>query len=453
MDSTEISQPGLVDDDNSTVQPDVAAGTEHSPLDALKDQPVTTKSSQPAASSATDNPASALTEPALLSAPVTGQPKLQLHSTLVPPLFSKSNNFFRNVQWCMDGSSLLGVTEHASLEVFKLNGDENGIDVKHHISLPQPAPILSTAWFPTASISEPASYCFVAAIRDTPIKLFDASDGRMRASYRIVDHRERFIAPHCMAFNMYMNRLYCGFEDAIEVFDVHRPGEGARLHTVPTKKSRDGIRGIISSLAFAPDWSGTYAAGSFGGAIALYTEDTGAQAQSWLEGSEGGITQIRFNPTQAHIVYAAFRRTPTIARWDLRNPSEPDVLYDRGLVSTNQRLGFDVSSDGRWIVAGDERGQVSIFDALGEEGRVSTVSAHQDSIGAVSFHPAKPCAVSISGSRHFEDTGSDTSSSEDSDELENVEVIVSGTSMCGSVVRTGRTGPAVVDNSLKLWTL
>ncbi|KAG8709916.1 hypothetical protein FRC11_005044 [Ceratobasidium sp. 423] len=163
-----------------------------------------------------------------------------------------------------------------------------------------------------------------------------------------------------------MNRLYCGFEDAIEVFDVYHPGEGTRLHTVPTKKSRDGIRGIISSLAFAPDWSGTYAAGSFSGAVALYTEDTGAQAQSWLEGAEGGVTQIRFNPTQAHIVYAAFRQTPTIARWDLRNPSEPDVLYNRGLVSTNQRLGFDVSLDGRWVIAGDEvRTQERLFLSIG----------------------------------------------------------------------------------------
>ena len=40
-----------------------------------------------------------------------------------------------------------------------------------------------------------------------------------------------------------VSRLYCGFEDAIEVFDVHYPGEGTRLRTVPTKKSRDGLRG------------------------------------------------------------------------------------------------------------------------------------------------------------------------------------------------------------------
>ena len=41
-------------------------------------------------------------------------------------------------------------------------------------------------------------------------------------------------------------RLYCGFEDAIEVFDVHQPGEGTRLHTTPSKKSRDGLKGSLA---------------------------------------------------------------------------------------------------------------------------------------------------------------------------------------------------------------
>jgi hypothetical protein len=51
--------------------------------------------------------------------------------------------------------------------------------------------------------------------------------------------------------------------------------------------------GIMSALAFAPNWSGLYAAGSYSGGIAMYTEDTGAQVQGWLEGVEGGVTQVR----------------------------------------------------------------------------------------------------------------------------------------------------------------
>lgn len=99
-------------------------------------------------------------------------------------------------------------------------------------------------------------------------------------------------------------RLYCGFEDAIEVFDIHRPREGTRLRTTPSKKSRDGLKGkfsrisprlrahtylirclsagIVSALAFAPDVSSDiYAAGSFSPSspsssnIAIFSEASG----------------------------------------------------------------------------------------------------------------------------------------------------------------------------------
>jgi len=84
---------------------------------------------------------------------------------------------------------------------------------------------------------------------------------QLRASYTIVDHRERQIAPHSLAFNLTAQkfvvwtldvrrcemilfpRLYCGFENAIEVFDVSQPGEGTRIHTTPSKKSKDGLKG------------------------------------------------------------------------------------------------------------------------------------------------------------------------------------------------------------------
>ena len=68
-----------------------------------------------------------------------------------------------------------------------------------------------------------------------------------------MDHRERQVAPHSLAFNVTANkyalpscilpdkciidlccfRLYCGFDSSIEIFDVHRPGEGTHLLTSP----------------------------------------------------------------------------------------------------------------------------------------------------------------------------------------------------------------------------
>lgn len=51
--------------------------------------------------------------------------------------------------------------------------------------------------------------------------------------------------------------------------------------------------GIISALSFSTDYSGLYAAGSFGGSVSLYSEDESG-AVGHLDGIEGGgVTQVR----------------------------------------------------------------------------------------------------------------------------------------------------------------
>ena len=44
----------------------------------------------------------------------------------------------------------------------------------------QPAPILEYAWYPGATASQPGTYCFLASVRDCPVKLLDAGDKRVR---------------------------------------------------------------------------------------------------------------------------------------------------------------------------------------------------------------------------------------------------------------------------------
>ena len=46
-------------------------------------------------------------------------------------------------------------------------------------ALTQSAPVLDYAWYPAASIQNAASFCFVASVRECPVKLLDASDGRV----------------------------------------------------------------------------------------------------------------------------------------------------------------------------------------------------------------------------------------------------------------------------------
>ncbi|KAJ7779598.1 WD40-repeat-containing domain protein [Mycena metata] len=385
-------------------------------------------------------------------------------------------NFARSAKWCPDGSVALVQCEHREFRVSPSNpgADSQVPSIPLVRTLPQPAPILDYVWYPTASPANPASFCFVASVRETPVKLLDASDGRLRASYPIVDHRERQIAPHSLTFNLSATKLYCGFEDAIEVFDVGRPGEGTRLPTSPSKKSRDGLKGIISALAFSPSYdSDLYAAGSLAtspGNIALFTETDGATAVNFVSGGpEAGVTQLHFNPMRPHILYAAFRRRRAIYSWDLRaDVNAPVTVYsptgnvvDPLVGETNQKRRFDVDVAGRFLGVGDQEGNINIFDlsATAKEGPSTnnlpivtprlTWRAHEDAIGGVSFHPARSALLSNSGSRHFQTHAEqDSSSSEDSDEDSNVEV----NTRTRSIRRPAtRPTPIPLDASIKLW--
>jgi len=348
---------------------------------------------------------------------------------------------------------------------------------------PRAAPILDFAWYPRATPRDPSSFCFVASVRESPVQLLDASDGRLRASYKIVDHRERQIGPHCLSFNVSADKLYCGFEDAIEVFDLNCPGEGTRLATTPSKKSRDGLKGVISALAFCPSYdpsSRLYAAGSLspsstGSAnIALFDEDTGEKPVGWVGDIKASVMQLAFNPVRSHMLYASFRRRDEIFSWDLRGstvtPVQVFCCSDGSRFETNQKMKFDIDFSGDLMGVGDQNGNVNMFslitagdnptDEVGAEeaplcgaGPALKYHAHEDAVGSVAFHPLHPLLLSVSGSRHFDDIDVDG----DSDGGESSDSSVLGEETSRGVTRAfiqthrHRPQPWIRDNSLRLW--
>ncbi|KAF7304583.1 hypothetical protein HMN09_00861400 [Mycena chlorophos] len=291
-------------------------------------------------------------------------------------------DFPRSAKWCSDGSALLVHCEQRAFRVIHTPDTSFPTPAAAaQTTLAQPAPIVDYAWYPHASASTPASFCFAASVREAPVKLLDASDGRLRASYPIVDHRERQIAPHSLAFDPSGTRLYCGFEDAIEIFDVSRPGcEGTRVRMSASRKSKDGLKGIISALAFQPPSSSTssslLAVGSLsapspstGSNIALFDLDASEPVLFLAGGPRAGVTQLLFNPTHPHILYASFRRQAGVYAWDIRAdasapfarylPSDPSI----GKKETNQRRRFDVDWAGSVLACGDVV-RASVFSLL-----------------------------------------------------------------------------------------
>jgi len=250
----------------------------------------------------------------------------------------------------------------------------------------------------------------VRSVRDVPVALIDGNTGKIRASYSIIDHQERFVGPQSMTFSLDGMKLYCGFENAIECFDIANPGNtGTRLSTSPSRRSREGQKGLISTIAFSPDGTGLMAAGSYSGSICLY-DASGGQPRllrslktkdKALRGS--GVTQVKFHPTSPELLYAASRCSNNILVWDVRNAKDVLMTHPRK-GNTNQRIQFDIDPWGKWLTTGDSTGQAHFFDTHDPHGSepVKSYKLADDTISSASLHPYLPYLLTTDGSRHLQ---------------------------------------------------
>ena len=71
------------------------------------------------------------------------------------------------------------VTSLVSPRVCECQGGSNRSDEDKPRCYYQPAPIVDYAWYPSAAADNPATFCFLASVRECPVRLLDASDGRV----------------------------------------------------------------------------------------------------------------------------------------------------------------------------------------------------------------------------------------------------------------------------------
>ncbi|GAA5869003.1 hypothetical protein JCM16303_000333 [Sporobolomyces ruberrimus] len=278
-----------------------------------------------------------------------------------------SGAFYRDARICPDGSCVLASADDRSLSLIPLTSSQSSstpTSLSPSWTHQPPDSLLSYDWYPGASIADPSMFAFAVGVKDHPVHLLDGNDRRIRASYPIIDHTERFVAPTSMRFTPDGLNLYCGFENAIEIFDVSRPGEeGFRMKTTPNRASRTGQKGLISTIDFSPSHgTSLVAAGSFTGTIGLYDTTSPTALVGMLSSTQrGGLTKVMYHPTIPHLLFAASRQSSYLEVFDLRNFAlEPVRLERKG--RTNQRIGFDIDPTGNWLMTGDQYGSLSFFD-------------------------------------------------------------------------------------------
>lgn len=329
-------------------------------------------------------------------------------------------DFYRRAFWAPDGSAILAITESQQKHVFASSPSGK---VERTVELRSPTPLLDAIWYLMPATAQPdeqregspmtATWCFAESHRDLPVRLTASNDGRSRASYSIMNHVEKFVGPHSLAFSPDLSRLYCGLYSALAVFPLSRPGLNTHAHVplIPGKRSIDGQRGIVSALAVTthPSYPGhdLVAVGTFSGTIGIYsfdpamfpepTEHTATHAEAtateeplaqsaclagWREIEGDGVTQLKFHPLTPYVLFVTSRRSNYIyvydirylmgdtSRWSFRPLRQAAVDVRTGHllaklprtgVGSHQRLYFDVDWAGRWLASGDVAGNVHLW--------------------------------------------------------------------------------------------
>ncbi|KAJ3030423.1 Telomerase Cajal body protein 1 [Rhizophlyctis rosea] len=313
-------------------------------------------------------------------------------------------NFFKGCEWSPDGTCLLTSSNDDTLRIFEVpHLDAAEATFSPVLTIPEGEPIYDFAWFPLMSSAGAPS---VKTCRSYDMLLFDddsrPSSSDMRCCYPAFDHLDQILAPLSVSFNLDGSKIYGTFNSLVQIFDTSRPGHAAtRRPTSPNRRSKEGQKGLLTSITFNPDHSGMYAVGSYGKTVGLYDERNDEMLYCFgVPG--GGVTQTQFS-SDGKYLYTASRRSNAIQSWDIRNTGE--VLFEverKG--DTNQRLAFDVESGGRWLVSGDTDGYVTVHDvreqtAEGEDRVVRRWEGHKDTISSAQFHPYYPYIATCSGQR------------------------------------------------------
>ncbi|XP_049852930.1 telomerase Cajal body protein 1-like isoform X2 [Schistocerca gregaria] len=262
--------------------------------------------------------------------------------------------------------------------------------------------------------------CLVSTSKDNPVHMWDAFTGELRCSYRCFNQMDEIVTPHCVSFDTTGEKLYCGLKNMIKIFNTAYPGRNCdtRNLKLPMYQNETKI-GIVSCVAVNPNLSSVYAVGTYLKTVGLYSEPDG-QLLCFLKGQKGGVTHIAFSPDGTKLLSGG-RKDSEIICWDLRNPGTVLFVLQRE-VTTNQRIYFDISPNGCYVMSGGTNGIVKIWDiqrppdtSLGDPvlHPLKTFVAHNDCVNGLSIHKQYPVLATCSGQRHFEDLFSDSSSDTD----------------------------------------
>ncbi|XP_012285618.1 telomerase Cajal body protein 1 [Orussus abietinus] len=316
-------------------------------------------------------------------------------------------NFTKGCHWSPDGTCFLVPSEDFRIRIYDLpkelyNGnvskDLSLSDLKPAVTVKEGGLVYDTCWFPYMSSWDPVTCCFLSTSRESPVHLWDAFTGNIRATYRAYNLVDEVEAAISTRFINYGKEVWCGFRGALRMFDTDRPGR--QTHTIFLKKDFPNVTGLVSCIRENPCMPGLVAFGTYSKCIGLYKDSPICAFKP-----SNGVTQIEFSPCGMKL-YSAVRRSNEVLCWDLRNPGV--ILWSlRGRCSdTNQRIQLAISSNGSEIVSGGTDGVVKVWKLVETSDTYEEdlnprfdIKLSEDCVNGIDLHRTLPILLTTTGQR------------------------------------------------------
>lgn len=296
---------------------------------------------------------------------------------------SRSENYFRSVEWSPDGTCLITNSADNCIRTFIVPPDlledrDRPLQLEPYSSIKSTEPADTIVCFPGYNLEDGQTALVLSAINEHPIRLNSALTGGLIASYSLVNaNTEAFIKPQSMKFTTDGSHFIAGSEQRLSTFDLSRPGSDpvSSIKTGP-KKSRTpwsnpslSLRGMISALAIDGQYN-VLAAGTLSRQIGLYDSAgrgecisvfsvIGTDADKAVSGN--GITQLAWS-TCGRYLYVTERKSDGAMLYDIRNSGQLLSWIKGRAAMTNQRikveLYFNVDSGVNEIWAGGQDGKL-----------------------------------------------------------------------------------------------
>ncbi|XP_055636944.1 telomerase Cajal body protein 1 homolog [Toxorhynchites rutilus septentrionalis] len=327
-----------------------------------------------------------------------------------------NQNYVRGCLWSPDGSCVLTTINNDGMHVFELPSD---MYAAQQVTQQRPVNLLESAvhvrestlvydykWYPGMHSSMPETSVWIASRQHEPIQMWDAYTGKLRCSYKgynVVDEVESALS---LAWSTDCSRIYGGYRKSIKMFDVDTPGR--EISSFPTKVTASCMTPCIPlpNLMMFGSWSRTITA------LVTNSGQTIAVGNNSRECSHtSGVTWLKFIP-RTNLFLSGGRKDPKLLMWDIRSLHKPYHVLER-TCDTNQRVYFDSSPHGEWVVTGNTDGNFRVWnlleiDAASKSYRQYNFPLHRDCCNGVSFHPSIPIVATASGQFHATDDSAES---------------------------------------------